>query len=134
MAQWGLLFVYAFIKRWTGFVFKNMAGHLEDNLKAHLKMHSGEKTNATNVIMYPLCLLNLCFYRKKESVVFKDMTGHLEDASVFMAHIKVYAKVKHLFIDIALSKTIFELLLEIDVRLSGRLCSQNWINFRLFIA
>ena len=84
--------------------------------------------------MYPLCLLNLCFYRKKESVVFKDMTGHLEDASVFMAHIKVYAKVKHLFIDIALSKTIFELLLEIDVRLSGRLCSQNWINFRLFIA
>ena len=79
--------------------------------------------------MYPLCLLNLCFYRKKESVVFKDMTGHLEDASVFMAHIKVYAKVKHLFIDIALSKTIFELLLEIDVRLSGRLCSQNWMIF-----
>ena len=37
------------------------------------------------------------------------MAGHLEDASVFMAHIRVYAKVKHLFIDIARGKTFFEM-------------------------
>ena len=37
------------------------------------------------------------------------MAGHLEDASVFMAHIRVYAKVKHLFIDIVRGKTFFEM-------------------------
>ena len=31
---------------------------------------------------------------EKWAVVFEDMTGHLEDASLFMAHIKLYVKVK----------------------------------------
>ena len=49
-----------------------------------------------------------CCMEKWAIVVFKDMTGHLEDAPLFMAHIKLYAKVKHLFTDIA-QKTFFQM-------------------------
>ena len=42
------------------------------------------------VVMTVLCFLAW----EKWPVVFEDMTGHLEDASLFMGHIKLYAKVK----------------------------------------
>ena len=35
-------------------------------------------------------------------VTRKEMTGHFGEASLFMVHIKLYAKVKHLFTLIAL--------------------------------